>query len=605
MKPKAILALALILLASTPTFASIPSGRRKTANKKTEAPAVQPATEGTNPVPPAAPAGSKKDKSEGSRFLEPDFRGEEISLELNGTDLYEFLEFFNNNFGLNYVIDESVPKTSISVRVSKQPWNVVVRSVLRAKRLTIRRDDTETEIFRVMTIKASSDEEEQIRKERETTELNGTRIQKIYKLKNRNVRTGAFLRAGQSGADTSVTSAGGAGGGSTGGPNAGALQGSGLKAIITSLLTQIGTVQEDPESNSLIVNDTPVAQDRVQNILDQLDKPEPVIEIEARVVVARRDFTRNLGVIINAGANSTGLGVQGGTTPNPIAGVRPVGAPQIPGGQPNGTLGLGSAANSAFGFVLSRGTYSLSAAINALETKGIGRTILAPRTKVFNNMQAQLGNGVDIPYVQASPVAGGAGGVGVAQTTQFANASLGFTVTPQVAGDQIILKIDIKNDSPNGSTVNGLPLITRQTASTTVPCPNGGTILISGLLSNQESLNLNRVPGLANIPGLGKLFERKDRLVSEVELLFFVTARVVTEGEVETIVERPQGIDVPNSPEQQSRPLPPIDAPKATAPRQKAEKVKTPPPTVPNPNAKNTGKPVESTETEKKKGDQE
>ncbi len=602
MKITSLLIVFSMLFAQT-TFGAVARSKRAGVSKRNAAKAERP---NEAAAPPTAPATSNtppmpRDTDQGIHFLDPDFQGDPISLELDKVSLYEFLEFFNVNYGLNYVIDESVGNLTISVRVSKQPWNVIVRSVLQAKRLTVRRGDG---IFRVMTLKASTEEEEEVRKERETVALNQARVLKIYRLKYRNVSTGAFIRAGENAADKSTTTGGNSSTNTSDVPNASALQGSGLKAIITNLLTKIGKVEEDRETNSFLVNDTPGAHERIEQILAELDRPEPIIEVEARLVVARRDFTRNLGVIVNAGANSTGFGIQGGTAPNPIAGTSPAGSRgQIPGGQPNGGLGLGSAASSAFGFALSRGTYSVSAAINALENKGVARTILAPRTRVINNMTATLGNGVDIPYVQATPVGGGQGGVGVAQTTTFANASLGFNVTPQIAGDEIVLKIDIRNDSPSGTAVNGLPLITRQQAATTVRCADGGTVLISGLLSEQESLNLQRVPGLANIPGIGKLFERKDKQRSEVELLFFVTARVVRPGEEDVIVERPKGIDVPNNPEQVTRPLPSIDAPKPDGERKKAEKVKTKPPTVSNPEAKKKGEVVPQEPKEKKEGD--
>jgi type IV pilus assembly protein PilQ len=596
------LALSFFFLPAVNLGATLNPGKKVSSRRKPETTPgpVIPESGSSAPAPRPTRQPSTKDLEQGVHFLDPDFEGDPISMELNGVDLYEFLEFFNTNFGLNYVIDESVPKTSISIRVSLQPWNQIVHSVLQAKRLTVRSGKKGKGIFRVMSLKASSEEEEDIRKERETVALNQTRVQKIYRLKNRSVSTGAFIRAGGGAADTSATTTGG----TTASTDGSGFQGSGLKIIIQNLLTKIGKVEEDRETNSFIIDDTPAAHERVAKILEELDRPEPIIEVEARLVVARRDYSRNLGVILNVGANSNGFGIQGGTAPNPIAGVSPAGGRgTVPGAQPNGSLGLGSAASSVLGFSLSRGTYNLQAAINAMETKGVARTILAPRTRVINNMTATLGNGVDIPYVQASPVGGGQGGVGVAQTTTFANASLGFNVTPQIAGDEIVLKIDIRNDSPSGSAVNGLPLITRQQASTTVRCLDGGTILISGLLSDQESNNLNRVPGLANLPGIGKLFERKDKLHSEVELLFFVTARVVRPGEEEIIVERPQGIDVPNTPEQPLRPLPPIDAPKPDAKRKEIEKVKTPAPAVLNPEAKRTGE-VVVPPAKKKEGDE-
>jgi len=557
------LALVLIVIGYSSVGATPQQGQKKKSPRKTpaEPAAVAPVPQETIPS--------------GVDIFNSDYVGAELSVDLDGAPLFQFLEFFSEQFGFSFVLDRSVKEVEpISVRARRLPWNLLVKSVLQSRGLAIQQQGG---LYRILSQEALLAEQEAQRKIERERVSNVPPETKIYRLRYRSVRTGGYLRTGTAFGTGGGGIGGGAGvGGLTpvpvglpdqagtpgGSPPPGLI--SGFRAILVNQLTKDGTIEEDPIANLLIVRDIPPVHERIAKLLTELDRPEPQIEIEARILVARRDYGRQLGALLNAAVNGQGASGQGGTAINPIAGRG--GAPTLPGAQPSEVLGLGSAAAGVLGGAIQRGTYALSAALSALETRGVAQTILAPRLIVVNNTAANIGNGVDIPYVQASPVPGGPGGgigVGVVPTTQLVNASLGFTVTPQILGEgeEILLSIEIRNDSPSGATPLGQPIIQRQNVTTSIRCPNGGALLLSGLLSDREDQTVNAIPGLRSLPILGKLFQRQERNRTQFELIFFVTARVVNEQVSPIMIERPEGIVIPNVPEYAAPRMPALDMP--------------------------------------------
>lgn len=596
MKTLASLAAAtcLALSAAAPAWSADFAAQKKAAQKKRKRRDTGNAdrNEPGGETKPAESEPQRKTLPEGVNPFTDDYAGEPVSIQVDGVSLYEFLDFFGEQYGVNFVIDKSVSAdSSVSVRAQQVPWNRVVLGVLEANGNTL---EPKYGLFRVLSRAAAALELKQRIEERNNALLEAKRRTEIYRLRYRSVRTGGYLDPtaarggvlGLSGGSNIVTRSGGTAGGQEGGE---ALSG-GLRSILIAQLTSVGTLQEDPVSNAIIVNDTEEGHARISATLNELDKPSPQVMVEARILVARRDYIRQLGALLNLSVNGPGAGGQAGTAPNPIAGRGPGNGAGIPGEQPASVTGLGTSAAGVFGFVIQKGTYNIGLAINALEQRGISQTVLAPRLVVANNTTANIGNGVDVPYVQAAPIGGGPGGVGVgvAQITQLVNASLGFTVTPQVIGDgeEIALAIEIRNDAPSGVTPLGQPILQRQNVTTTVRCPDGGAVILSGLLTDSERNQRDGVPGLRKIPVFGRLFDKEQIDRTQFELIFFVTAKVITPVKGEQIIERPEGVALPNAPEIGSRSLPPLESKPRVKLKYRVER--RTPPEVQIPNAPQT-----------------
>jgi len=145
-----------------------------------------------------------------------------------------------------------------------------------------------------------------------------------------------------------------------------------------------------------------------------------------------------------------------------------------------------------------------------------------PRVITQNNIQATVRQGVQLPVVTASQLNGPA-------TTTYVQAFLRLTVTPQITIENtIFLNVDVENTTPDfGNQVNGNPALDTQQATTQVLVTDGGTVVIGGVIQTQNSVNIDQVPLLGSVPGLGNLFKRRTVKTQTQELFFFITPRII------------------------------------------------------------------------------
>jgi type IV pilus assembly protein PilQ len=296
-----------------------------------------------------------------------------------------------------------------------------------------------------------------------------------------------------------------------------------LQALLTkSVLSQRGVVQVDPRTNTLIITDLPDRVLSASDLIAALDRAQPQVEIEARIVQVNKNFQRNLGVqwgfagrVDPALGNTTGLafpnsgglaGAQGGTT----------------GGLPTAVNLPVPGATSAVGLQLGsvNGAFNLDVALTALETTGNGRVLSTPRVSTQNNVEAEIKQGTQIPIQTVA---------NNTVTVQFKDAALILKVTPQItASNTVIMKISLENGQADFTkAVNGIPPINTQSANTSVQVSDGQTTVIGGIYLSTEQYQTDRTPGLGRIPLLNWLFKRENALDNSSELLIFITPRII------------------------------------------------------------------------------
>jgi len=141
----------------------------------------------------------------------------------------------------------------------------------------------------------------------------------------------------------------------------------------------------------------------------------------------------------------------------------------------------------------------------------------------LNNRPAQIESGSQIP-VQTTQAAGGTAVV----TTTFVSVPLRLSITPQITdAGTVILRVTIENNTVNtGIAVGGVPGIDTQRMQSEVLVPDGGTTVMGGVLSDQESTTRQRTPGAASIPIIGNMFKRKQVANNSTEILFFITPHI-------------------------------------------------------------------------------
>lgn len=512
-------------------------------------------------------------QQEGSRYGQPGFVGEPTNLSVVNADIRDILNYITEQYGVNFVIDRSVGAVPVTVNVTDVPWNVALDAILRANRLGI---EVTGNILRVATtevIAAESTTQQQIR----NAQLDNSPL--VTEFIRLNYARASGTLAGAAGSSGSF--AGGTGGGSfsggTGGDSTGGGGDQGILPIIARRLSRRGGIEVDGRSNTLIVTDVQENINAVRQLVALLDQPEPQVEIETRIVVATRNFSRDLGVQLAGSVLNPSRG--GGASFSTNGGTL----------SPSGASTLGSTVLGLTTGIF--GTAQISLAINAAESKGQAKTIATPRVTALNNRPAQIESGSQIPVVTAQ--GGAATGGAAVFTTTFISVPLRLSVTPQITdAGTVILRITAENNTVNRFLGNGLgtPGIDTQRMQTEVLVPDGGTTVIGGVLADIENNATQRTPGISGIPILGNLFKQKQTSRQTSEILFFITPRIYRSD----YQGRPISGTVSNGTRSVSVPQPvPLGNPSSNTPNptgQQQTPVATP--TTPNPQ---TTQPIEPT----------
>ena len=448
---------------------------------------------------------------QGKRYGDPGFVGEPINLNVVNADIRDILNYVTEQYGVNFVIDKSVKQTPVTVNVSDVPWNIALDSILRAQELGIQVNGP---ILRVADSKILATEGELLRQANET-KLDSSPLYTEFIRLNYARAAGAMAR----GSATSGTAAGSSSSSSSSG-GGGA---EGLLPIISKRLSRRGSIETDARSNSIIVTDVRENIDAIRQLVAILDQPEPQVEIEARIVVASRNFSRDIGVQLSGMVfGARGSGAQGGTLDGAAAG-RPFPS-TLPTQGPDGSL-LSSIPNTVIGLTTGIfGTAQISALISAGEQKGQAKLIATPRVTALNNRKAKIESKTQVPINTIQPSQGGGDPI---VTTTYVDVPLKLEITPQITDVGTVVLDVVAENSSAAPTVGGAPpAISSQVMESQVTVPDGGTTVVGGVLFDDERENQDRTPGLSKIPVLGNLFKRKGVSRNTNEILFFITPRI-------------------------------------------------------------------------------
>jgi type IV pilus assembly protein PilQ len=416
----------------------------------------------------------------------PRYTGNPVTLDFQGADLRAVLRTFSEISGLNLVIDPTIQGT-VDVALRDVPWDQALDIILRANKLGYVVDGT---IVRVAPLTVLAAEEEERRRLSDAQALAG---ELNVLTRSLNYSKAADLR----------------------------------ELITTTVLSQRGSIQFDARTNTIIIQDLADRLERAAALISTLDRPEPQVEIEARIVQTTREFARRLGV--TWGFNGTASPALGNTLPltfpNQIAvggrtGVSQgpgVGADAVSNGVNLGVNGATSAAGLALGSI--NGALNLDVALSAIERQGQGRILSTPKVSTQNNIEAEITQGIQIPIQTVA---------NNTVTVSFRDAALTLRVTPQItAANTVIMRISMENSAPDFSrAVNGIPPIDTQRALTQVLVSSGETTVIGGIYISREQTSQDRTPALHRLPLLGWLFKRDEFTDESRELLIFITPKV-------------------------------------------------------------------------------
>ncbi|ATE60491.1 secretin N-terminal domain-containing protein [Thauera sinica] len=276
----------------------------------------------------------------------------------------------------------------------------------------------------------------------------------------------------------------------------------------------------DEKLNMLAIKDTPEAVRLAERVLATLDIAEPEVMLEVEVLEIGRNKLSDLGVEF---PNEVGYGlIQSGlATTTIVNGVTQTTT------SPGGAL--------AAGVVNLRNTGSMvpyvsnPAAILKLRNEDGDTSLLAnPRIRVKNREKAKIHIGEKLPVFTTTSTAN----VGVSASVSYLDVGLKLDVEPSVTlEDEVVIKVALEVSSivkevPGPSSSLAYQIGTRS-AATTLRLADGETQVLAGLISDEERSSARRLPGLGDIPGLGRLFSAQRDSAVKTEVVLLITPRIV------------------------------------------------------------------------------
>lgn len=290
--------------------------------------------------------------------------------------------------------------------------------------------------------------------------------------------------------------------------------------ILPKMLSPVGNVEVgyrrvsdaggSNRTNLVVVNDIPEALDRVAEFLVEYDRPLPQIMIEAKFVETTMSASDIYGIEWKLSAAAK-------------AGAPNIGTDDaFPLIVPNGMFGLGNV-------VLGRLDYSgFSAALDILQSRGNSRVLANPSTLTLDNHTATISMGTDVPVreISTDPKTGL-----VLATWRTRSVPIALEVTPHVTSDgQVNMNVKPSVEAITGwvgSADDQRPIVARRSAESDIVVGDGEVAVIGGLVRDEETRTIGKIPLLGDIPILGNLFRKTTINHTKNDLIIFIIPHVV------------------------------------------------------------------------------
>ncbi|HET8790187.1 MAG TPA: type IV pilus secretin PilQ family protein [Modicisalibacter sp.] len=399
------------------------------------------------------------------------YTGKRITLNFQDIEVREVLAIIASFTGLNLVASDSV-QGSVTLNLEDVPWDQALDLVLKSHGLASRKTGN------VLIVAPANELAAMERQELEAQ----MQLQGLAPLVTEYIPV-SYAKA----SDLAVLLSGGEG---------------------LGLLSERGRVSVDARTNTLLIQETREQLEEIRLTIARLDVPVRQVQIEARIVIARDSVTRELG--LNWGLSSPqgsrfdfdgaadGLVENGGLSVD---------------------LGDATQPGTGFSFGYLSGDILLDLELRALESEGKSQTISQPKVITANQQKAVIKQGTEIAYQEATSSG--------ATNVEFKEAVLSLEVTPQITpDDRIIMDLVINNDTV-GDEIGGVPSIDTNEIQTQVLVNDGETVVLGGILTTQQLRNLFETPLLSDIPILGQLFRYTEETNEKVELLVFITPKII------------------------------------------------------------------------------
>lgn len=295
------------------------------------------------------------------------------------------------------------------------------------------------------------------------------------------------------------------------------------------------------QTNSLIISAGPAIQKELSNVIRLLDIPRAQVLVEAIIVEASDNVSRDLGIqYFLSGSEGSSIPFTAtnfeNSAPNILAATGALALPDDEFGASTGALAQ-AAINSLItpsgligGFAGQAGESFFGVVFNALQNDVKSNILSTPFIMTLDNEAAELVSGQQIPVTAGESL--GANNTVPFRTVERIDVGIKLNVTPNINEDgQIRMKIFQEVSSVEAAVGNTLDIITnKRSIETTITVGDGEVIVLGGLIQEDETLNVNKVPFLGDIPILGRLFRSEGKSKEKRNLMVFLRPTVVRDS---------------------------------------------------------------------------
>lgn len=280
--------------------------------------------------------------------------------------------------------------------------------------------------------------------------------------------------------------------------------------INESLTANVGRAKFDERSNRIVVTDTKAKLELIAKIIGAFDIKEKQVLIEAKIMQIILSDEHKMGVDWEAIVSD----YHSLTLTNDFD--------VLATSEKRGTVSVGSLSSDDYTFLL-----------EALETVGETKILSSPSITAINNKEAKILVGSTQPYVTTTTTTPATGPTTTAETVNFIEVGVKLYVTPTIHADDFVtmkIKPEVSAVTSNLTTSenNTIPIVETSEAETTVTIKDNVTIVIGGLIKEENITTLKKVPLLGDVPLLGFAFRNQEKSVSRTELVIFLTPKIIS-----------------------------------------------------------------------------
>lgn len=291
------------------------------------------------------------------------------------------------------------------------------------------------------------------------------------------------------------------------------------------LLTNV-RISPDVTNNSLLIYSNQENYRIIQRTLEQLDRPQLQVAIDATIAEVSLNDQLNYGVQFFL--QSRNLSINNIPTAN-----------NNNNNNNNNTSGAGGALTNTLSQVLPGFNFLAGSQANpqlildALNTVTSVKVLSTPSIVVVDNQPASLVVGDQIPITTQSAVSVLTPGAPIVNNIAYENTGVILHIIPRInANGNVMLKIEqeISNVANNANATSLTPTVSQRLVKSSIVVASGQTVLLAGLISDTQNRSQSGIPGLAQIPGLGILFSQTTKSAQRDELIIFIRPQIIRNG---------------------------------------------------------------------------